>query len=149
MRGKAAIRREVVAHGLAAGKTVKESMLDAGYAETTARLGMIARGKHGKVSPWDHPEVAARVAEIRDGARKLATIGTADVVLRLEGARLGAMEAGQFSAASGAAMNMARVLGLVVDRTRFEGLKPISEMTEPELAAFLKLNGMDPDGTGR
>ena len=146
MRGAATIRRERLARELAAGASVKAAMMTAGYSETSARSGLIRHGRKF-VSPWDHPEVAAQVAEIREGARERAQITTTDIVDRLENARIGAMRDGRYSAAVSATMGMAKVLGLIADRTRFEGIKSIDEMSEPELVAFLRANGIDPDGS--
>lgn len=141
------VRLETLAHALAKGKTVYAAMLEAGYAETTAKLGLIRDGRGNRISPWDHPEVAARVEEVRAAARHQAEVTTADIARQLDEDRAFAYAEGKPSAAVAATMGKAKVLGLIVDHTWFEGIKPISEMTEPELAAFLKANGMDPDGT--
>ena len=121
-------------------------MRGVGYAEKTAKAGRIYHGKR-LVSPWDHPDVRARVDQILEAARRQAGVTTADIARQLDEDRAFAYAEGKPSAAVSATMGKAKVLGLIVDRTRFEGIKPIKEMTEPELAAFLKANGMDPDGT--
>ena len=143
MRGAATIRRERLAEELAAGATVKAAMVAAGYTEKSAKSRLIGHGRKF-VSPWDHPEVAAQVAEIREGARERAQITTADIVDRLENARIGAMGDGRYSAAVSATMGMAKVLGLIVDKADMT-MKPISEMTEDELEAFIRQNGLEED----
>ena len=141
MRGAATIRRETPARELAAGATVRAAMVAAGYTEKSAKAGLIRHGRK-LISPWDHPEVAAQVAEIREGARERAQITTADIVQRLEDARTGAMEDRKYSAAVSATMGMAKVLGLIADKVDMT-MKPISEMTEDELKNFVRQNGLE------
>ena len=134
-------RDHSLARELAAGATVRAAMVAAGYTEKSAKSGLIRHGRK-LISPWDHPEVAAQVAEIREGARERAQITTADIVQRLEDARTGAMEDRKYSAAVSATMGMAKVLGLIADKVDMT-MKPISEMTEDELKNFVRQNGLE------
>ena len=67
MTGQRKGRIERLACELAAGKTVEEAMLAAGYSAKTAAQGRIKHGERS-VSPHNHPDVAARLDEIRAAA---------------------------------------------------------------------------------
>ena len=143
MRGAATIRRETLARELAAGATVRAAMVAAGYTEKSARSGLIRHGRK-LVSPWDHPEVAAQVAEIREGARRRAVVTTADIARQLDEDREFAYREKKPSAAIQATMGKAKVLGLIVDKMDLT-MKPIEEMTEDELVVFIRQNGLEED----
>ena len=131
----ARIRHEKLADELATGKSIEQAMLAAGYQKRTARAGRI-RHEGESVSPMDHPDVRDRVTSIREEARKRASVKTADIADMLKKTWEGAMADQQFGAASSAAMNLAKVLGLVVTKQQHE-IKPIEQMTEAELLRLL------------
>lgn len=137
----AAVRREQLAHALAAGMSIETAMLEVGYTEKSARGGRIKHG--GKlVSPMEHPEVAARVAELRAGARKKAAATTNSIAEQLDDAYVIAKEDRKPASMVSAAMNKAKLLGLIVDKVDLQA-KTIDEMTEAELEMWLRRNGME------
>ena len=109
------VRYATLARELAAGKTVEQAMLAAGYAAKTAKQGRI-RHRGANVSPHNHPDVAARMGEIRAAARKDSRLTIGDIVAKLEQCFNGAIEDRQWSATCQAAMSQAKALGLIVDR---------------------------------
>ena len=143
MTGQRKGRIETLACELAAGKTVEQAMLAAGYSAKTAAQGRIRHGER-LVSPANHPNVAVRMDEIRAAARESSRLTVHDIVAKLERSFRGAVADGKWSAATQAAMGQARVLGLLVDRKQIE-IPPISEMTEQQLVALL---GDEAEGGG-
>ena len=125
-------RFDILARELAAGKTVEQAMLAAGYAPETARQGRVQH--NGRlVSPNNHPEVAALLAELRADARKRSIV---TIVAKLE-------DAFEFSKTNRnpatmvqAALAQARVLGLIAPRKQL-GIKPIDQMNENELKMLI------------
>ena len=142
MTGSPTHKRELVAQGIAAGKTVERAMLDAGYSEKSAKVGMIRHGKGNWVAPMDHPEIGPRVEAIREGARRQASVTTADIARQLDEDREFAYKEKKPSAAIQATMGKAKVLGLIVDKMDLT-MKPIKEMTEDELKNFVRQNGLE------
>ena len=116
-------------------------MLAAGYSAKTAQVGRI-RYEGKSISPMDHPEIREQVTAIREDARQRASIKTSHIAAMLKKTWEGAMYDKQFGAASSAAMNLAKVLGLVVTKQQHE-IKPIEQMTETELRRLL---GESPEG---
>lgn len=135
-RSAAAIRREALADALAQGKPIEEAMREVGYAEKTARGGRI---KHGKnlVSPWDHPEIAERVKEIRAVASERSVITIDSVTDMMLEAYEGAKEEGNWGTVIQASMGLAKLRGLIVDRKSLTILdKPFSEWSVEEKIAL-------------
>lgn len=100
---------------LAGGATVEQAMLASRYAPETARQGRVQR--HGRlVSPNNHPDVAARLTELRAVARERTTVTIGDIIAKLEDAFGFAKANRDPSAMVSAAMGQARVLGLIVER---------------------------------
>ena len=128
-------RFETLAHGLAAGTTVEQAMLAAGYAPETARQGRVQH--NGRlVSPNNHPDVAARLAELRTEASGRTVVTIYAIVAKLDRAYDLAEEERNPSAMVQAAMGMAKALGLIVDR-KHHVMKPIDRWTEAECLAAL------------
>ena len=88
------------------------------------------------VSPNNHPVVAARLAELRGEARREAVVTIHTIVARLDRAYDLAEGERNPSAMVQAAMGMAKVLGLIVDR-KHHIMKPIEQWTEEECLALL------------
>lgn len=143
MTGRDEVRIETLVRELAAGKTVEQAMLAAGYAAMTAKQGRIRHGER-LVSPANHPDVAARMDEIRAAARESSRLTVHDIVTKLEQSFRGAVADRKWNAATQAAMGQARVLGLIVDRKQV-AMKSIDEMGESELVALL---GEEAEGAG-
>ena len=137
----AAVRREQLAHAIARGLSVAEAMREVGYTETTANTGRIKQGKK-LVRVMEHPEVAARVAEIRAGARQQAEATTATIAAQLDEAFEMAREDRKPGPMISAANSKAKLLGLIVDKVDVNA-KSIDEMTEAELEMWLRRNGME------
>ena len=136
-------RIESLARELAEGASVERAMLAVGYAPETARQGRVQH--NGRlVSPNNHPDVAARMADIRAAAREWTTVTIGDIVAKLEEAFEFARANCNPSAMVAAKMGQARVLGLIVQRHR-RTVRPIDQLTEAECMALL---GED-DGAGR
>ena len=131
-------RIEVLAQELAAGSTVEAAMLEAGYAAETARQGRIQYNRR-LVSPNNHPSVAARLDELRALARERSILTIGDIAEKFEEAFDSARANRNPSAMVAAAMGMAKVLGLIVER-RHRAIKPIGQMNEQELIALLGEN---------
>ena len=129
------IQREKLADELATGKSVVQAMLAAGYSQKTANFGKI-KFEGNNVPVMEHPEVRDRVNAIREEARQRASIKTSHIAAMLKKTWEGAMYKEQFGAAATAAMNLAKVLGLVVTKQQHE-IKPIEQMTEAELLRLL------------
>ena len=141
-RGKTRLRLELLAAALAKGKTVEAAMLDAMYAPSTARLGLIRCGDK-RITPWDHPAVAALIAETRARVRKGSEVTTATISAALADAYELAKQQRNPGAMIAASMARARLLGLFVDRKADLHMKALDEMTPPEIERWLALNGMD------
>ena len=110
-------------------------MLAAGYAPETARQGRVQH--NGRlVSPNNHPDVAARLAEFRAVAREQIVVTIGDVVRKLEEAFEFAKTNHNPAAMVQAALAQAKVLGLIVERRR-QTIKPIDRMSETELLLLL------------
>ena len=135
MTGRHKVRIETLACELAAGKTVEEAMLAAGYSAKTAAQGRIRHGER-LVSPVSHPDVAARMGEIQAAARKDSRLNIDDIVAGLQEAIDIAKADRRPSAMIQGRMGQAKVLGLVVDRKQI-AMKTIDEMSESELVALL------------
>ena len=88
------------------------------------------------VSPNNHPDIAARLAELRADARKRSVVTIGDVVAKLEEAFEFAEANRNPSAMVSAAMAQARVLGLIAPRKQM-AIKPIDQMNENELRMLL------------
>ena len=125
----AAVRRESLAHALAQGMSIKAAMIEVGYTEKSAHSGRI---KHGKklVSPLEHPEVSARVAEIRAGVRQRAEATTATIADQLDEAYDMAKDLQRPAQMISAANSKAKLLGLIVDKIDVNA-KSVDEMTGP------------------
>ena len=137
MTGRNTARIEALACELAAGKTVEQAMLAAGYAAKTAKQGRIRHGGR-LVSPHNHPDVAARMGEIQAAARKDSRLSIGDIVAGLQEAIDIAAADRRPSAMIQGRMGQAKVLGLIVDRKTI-GIRalPISELNEAELAILV------------
>ena len=128
-------RFETLARELAAGKTVEQAMLAVGYAPESARQGRVQH--NGRlVSPNNHPDVAARLDELRAATRERSVITIGDIVAKLEEAFEFAKANRNPSAMVSAAMGQARALGLIVARNQ-SSMKRIDDMSEAELVALL------------
>ena len=110
-------------------------MLAAGYAHETARQGRVQH-KRRLVSPNNHPDVKARLAELRAEANRQAVVTIDTIVAMLEEAFDIAKENRNPSAMVQAAMGMAKTLGLIVD-PKHQVVKPINQLTEQECMAAL------------
>ena len=110
-------------------------MLAAGYAPETARQGRVQHNGR-RVSPNNHPVVAARLAHLRLDARERTTVTIGDIVAKLEEAFEFAKANRNPSAMVSAAIGQARVLGLAVERKQ-HSVKRIDDMNETELVELL------------
>ena len=128
-------RLESLARELAKGETVEAAMLAAGYAPETARQGRV-RHNGRLVSPNNHPVVMDRLANLRAEANREAVVTIHTIVARLDRAYDLAEKKRNPSAMIQAAMGMAKVLGLIVDR-KHHVMKPIDQWTEEECRALL------------
>lgn len=139
----AAVRRESLAHAIAQGMSIEEAMLDVGYTASSAKS---CRIKHGKklVPVMDHPEVAARVAEIRAGARQRVEATTATIADQLDEAYDMSKRLERPAQMISAANSKAKLLGLIVDKVDVNA-KSVDEMTEAEIEMWLRRNGMESD----
>lgn len=138
MAGSSRIRREDLADALAAGESVEQAMLAAGYSPKTAGAGQISyKGRH--VNPWNHPEVAARVAEIREIANQRAVVTVEDLVDELNRAYEKADQLDKPSSMIAATNSKAKLLGLAVDKVDVN-MKNINDMTRSEIERFMQRN---------
>ena len=128
-------RLESLARELAKGETVEAAMLAAGYAPETARQGRV-RHNGRLVSPNNNPVVMDRLANLRAEANREAVVTIHTIVARLDQAYDLAEKKRNPSAMIQAAMGMAKVLGLIVDR-KHHVMKPIDQWTEEECRALL------------
>ena len=128
-------RFDLLARELAVGKTVEQAMLAAGYAPETARQGRVQHDGRS-VSPNNHPEVAALLAELRADARKRSIVTIGDIVAKLEDAFEFAKANRNPAAMVQAALAQARVLGLIAPRKQL-AIKPIDQMNENELKMLI------------
>ena len=92
MTGRDEVRIETLVRELAAGKTVEQAMLAAGYVAETAMQGRIEHDGR-LVSPHNHPAVAVRLAEFQMMAARRAAVTIDDIVARLDDGA-GATQAG-------------------------------------------------------
>ena len=145
MTGRHKGRIETLACELAAGKTVEEAMLAAGYAAKTAAQGRIKHGERS-VSPHNHPDVAARMDEIRAAARESSRLTVHDIVAGLQEAIDIAKADRRPAAMIQGRMGQAKALGLLVDRKAI-GIRalPLEKLSEAELAV---LAGEESEGAG-
>ena len=143
MTGRHKGRIERLACELAAGKTVEQAMPAAGYAAKTAKQGRIRHGGRS-VSPVNHPDVAARMDEIRAAAREDSRLGIGDIVAGLQEAIDIAKADRRPAAMIQGRMGQAMVLGLLVNR-KVIGIRavPLEELNEAELAILV---GEDAEG---
>ena len=143
MTGRHTGRIETLACELAAGKSVEQAMLAAGYAAKTAQQGRIRHGER-LVSPHNHPNVAARMGEIQAAAREDSRLDIGDIVAGLQEAIDIAKADRRPSAMIQGRMGQAKVLGLIVDR-KMIGIRalPLERLNEAELAI---LAGEDAEG---
>ena len=88
------------------------------------------------VSPNNHPEVPARLAELREDVRKRSVVTAGDIVAKLEEAFKFAEADRKPSAMVSAAMGQAKVLGVIAPRKQL-GIKPLYQMSEEELMMLL------------
>ena len=143
----------VVAAGLASGKSPTDAMREAGYKVATPESARIRYagedGKHHHVPPAEHPVVAEMLAEMQAEVRRQVPVTVGDIVERLEEAYTAAKEKEQPASMVAAAMSMAKVLGLIVDRKQHSFAKPIEQMTEEECVAVLGEDAAKTDGPGR
>ena len=135
------VRYAALARELAAGKTVEQAMLAAGYAAKTAEQERI-RHAGRKVSPHNHPAVRAELDTIRAAAAESAKVTLEGELARLNRLYLDAHAAGKLSVARQCCMDRLKAAGLLVDRKAI-GIKRIEDMNEVELAALI---GEDPAG---
>ena len=92
MTGRDEVRIETLVRELAAGKTVEQAMLAAGYVAEAAMQGRIQHDGR-LVSPHNHPAVAVRLAEFQKMAARRAAVTIDDIVARLDDGA-GATQAG-------------------------------------------------------
>ncbi|RWG80221.1 MAG: hypothetical protein EOQ69_21635 [Mesorhizobium sp.] len=107
-------RQERFCLGLAEGLPQSRAYVEAGYA---------ARGNAAEVEASKMvrlPKVAARVAELQAEAARRSDVTVDGLVEELEQARIGAMAARQYSAAAGAILGKAKLLGLITDKAEIE-----------------------------
>ena len=108
-------------------------MLSAGYSPTVARQGTIrVAGEGRKVPPADHPVVSGYLRDFQSQAVKRTSITLDTIVQRLDGLYHQALVNEQIDQARLATMDLAKVLGLVVERKQLT-VKRIEEMSEAEL----------------
>ena len=142
----------VVAVGLASGKSPTDAMRKAGYKVATpesARIRYLGEdGKRHHVPPAEHPVVAEFLAELQAEVRRQVPVTVGDIVDRLEEAYLLAKDKEQPATMATAAVSMAKVLGLIVDRKQLSLVKPIEQMTEEECVAVLGEEAAKTDGPG-
>ncbi|MER8570639.1 terminase small subunit [Mesorhizobium sp. M1338] len=113
-KSKLNIRHERFCHALAEGLPQSRAYIEAGYA---------ARGNAAEVEASKlvrMPKVAARVAELQAEAAIRSDVTVDGLVEELEQARIGAMAARQYSAAAGAILGKAKLLGLITDKAEIE-----------------------------
>ena len=104
------VRREKFAQGLAEGLSGAEAYRRAGY----RGKGHSAEAASSQI--LRNLEVQQRVADLRGRTAERAEITRDTIIAELEEARQLALQLGQAGAAVQAAMGIAKVLGLVVDR---------------------------------
>lgn len=105
-------RHERFAQELAKGKTQEQAYIDAGYSENGARVSASQL--------LTNPNVAARLAELKQDIANVAILDVAAVVTRLvryadKGEQLA--EAAGLSVARASMMDAAKLLGFVVDKS--------------------------------
>lgn len=137
MQPKTKEKLDVLARELAAGKSVREAMRTAGYSAQSAKRGEI-RGPGRRLIPVrDHPYVAARLDELHEDARARHRVTVDSVSAKLHRSYEGAMRKEQFSAATQAAMGLAKLHGLIVDHSKHTFSKPLDQWTEAEIDQVL------------
>ena len=119
----------LLAQGLVEGKTIENSMLDAGYSKSYANgrtVSIEKGGKSRKISPMKHPQVIEYMDEIKDEVIRTmqvrkdesiqkSVIVVRDIVDKLEFAfQIAAMNR-EPNAMVAAAMATAKMLGLIPD----------------------------------
>ena len=129
-----------VAMGIAAGKSNKEAMIEAGWSETTADRERVKwtdlAGEMHECQVHEHPVVAEFLEDMHTETRRRSRITLDTIVERLDLVYKQAMHVEDLKTARGATVDLAKVLGLVVER-RHLTVKPISQMSESELIQLI------------
>lgn len=131
-----------LAHALARGETVEAAMLEAGYAASTAKKGMVMH-EGEQVPPMEHPVVAGIVAELQAEARQRTLVTVDSLTEKMFEVFKGASKANQWGSAQQALMGVAKIHGLANDK-RIIYMKRLEELTEDE-AKYLMGKGPHPD----
>jgi phage terminase small subunit len=119
-------KHELFAQGLAKGKSQAEAYEDAGYAPSEPNASRLTR----------NDKVRARVLELQERAAVRAEITVADIARQLDEDRAFARQNGSSAAAVAATMGLAKVLGLIVDKSdikaQVDASVTIIELVGPE-----------------
>lgn len=109
-------RHELFAEGLVSGKSATQAYIDAGYSEKGAEVSASQLLRN--------PKVAARIDELKARIAKRVEITQADIVeklLALASRHEGEPNAANASVARASYMDVAKLLGLVTDKTTLSG----------------------------
>lgn len=127
-------KHELFAQGLAIGKTQEQSYIAAGYCANDARA------KASRLMATNG-NILGRVQELQQGAALKAELTIDDIVNELETARQAALANNNPSAMVSATMGKAKILGLIVDKTKTDltmTTMELSESDKAEIAALAK-----------
>lgn len=122
-------RHEKFAQLLTEGRSQLEAYVDAGYKPQKSNAARLA----------SRPDVAARVTWLKSVVAERTANTTEGIVRQLDEDRQLARNRGNASAAVAATMAKAKVLGLIRKQNQMD-LKPISQMTIPELRILLGIS---------
>ena len=106
-------RHEIFAQNLAQGKSQTDAYIEAGYSTTDARA------KASRLLATNG-NIQRRVKELQERAAIRTELTINDIVNELEAAREVAKENGQAAAMVSASMSKAKLLGLVIERSKIE-----------------------------
>lgn len=135
-------RHERFAQALAIGKTNIEAHEIAGFKPNDGNASKLA----------NRPEVQVRIKEITGNAARRAEVTLESLIQEADQARIGAMEAGQFSAAVAAIKEKGVLSGKRIERAEVGGPGDFERMSDDELDRFISSRasgaGLGPPGTG-
>ena len=120
-----------VAEAVVTGTSVEEAMRAAGYTDAAAKRGQV-RHKGSLIPIEHHPIVAEALRGVQAVARKRAGITRAELASRLDSIYQEARATGELGHARRAVMDIARLLGLIVEK-RANVVKRLEDMTDDEL----------------
>lgn len=120
-------RHECFAQAMAQGKTATDAYVIAGFKPDDGNASKLAA----------KPDVQARIQEITGKAALRAEVTLESLIQEADAARLGAMAAGQFSAAVAAIKEKGVLSGKRIERAEVGGPGDFERMSDDELDIFI------------